>query len=566
MNKEELFTAIKQEIDFCETTRLPSNPSFTPTEQHRLELIDRYMMSKYRDGDQDSFGNQMVFYNIVSYSVEYSAKLLDFDTKDILLIAEDDRYWETWLMEKELRMWMEENKFSNFLNEFCFRLPRDGQVVSRNIDGKIELVPLKNLRYRPNSLELEDTPIIEKYEYQPDEFIAKAKEKKWDNWQKVSLQPDKVDVGYFNKVNKVTIFGAWFPEGYLDYENNYFLVSYDGHILHESQEDLFYKGVRWEKVMGRLMGRGVVEKLFNEQIYLNRIANYKADGLNWTSKHWFQTRDNTFKQNLLGNSDNGDVFTTNEPLEPVAVEERNLSFYTQEEQRWEESARKRTFTGELAIGPRTSQASVMFQAQSLQTYFEQKKEDIAVFIKDIIWDWIIPQFQKDVKGQHTLLMNSILTSEKGAEKFFNLNLNYNINKQKLGQLLPPEMWELKKALLAEEMKHQEITIPRGFYDDLKYKMKIVIGSEAFDIQGKLQTLQTILQIVGSNPAVFQNPTTKGIIQKMLNYAGFQPTEFEEQEVPQVQNVVQGIQAQRGGSIAAPQMPAFPQQVNQPMKV
>ena len=90
-NEEELFGAIQAEIDLCETSKIPINPSFVPTEMARLDLIDRYMSSRFRDGDTDSIGNQMVFYNISSFPVEVSSKMLDFDTKDVLLQAEDER-------------------------------------------------------------------------------------------------------------------------------------------------------------------------------------------------------------------------------------------------------------------------------------------------------------------------------------------------------------------------------------------------------------------------------------------------------------------------------------------
>lgn len=564
MTKDELFQSIKSEIDYCETTKLPINPSITPTEMQRLDLIDRYMFSRFRDGDTDSFGNQMVFYNITSFPVEVASKQLDFDTKDIMLIAEDERFWETWLMEKELRFWMEDRKFGRLLNELAFRYARDGQLVVKNVDGEVVLVPLKNLRFRPNALSLAHTPIIEKYEYSADEFVNEAKNRGWANWEKVELRPDKVQTGYFNKVDKVTVFGAWFPKGFLDSEDNYFIVSYDGHILASWSEDLFYKGISWEKVDGRLLGRGFVEKLFNEQIYLNRIANYKADGLNWSSKHYFQTRDVSFKTNLLGNSDNGDVFITNDEITAVPVEERNLAFYTNEETRWENQAMRRVFATEPLSGARapagTPLGSTILQAQMAQGFYDQKKEDLASFVKEILWDWVLPEFKSEKKDGHSVMMKNLLSSDKGAEKFFKLNLNYRINRQKMTKFLPPEMWEMKKALLAEQLKNEKISIPEGFYEDLKYKMKITIVGENIDVAAKLTTLQTLFQIIGSNPVVLQNNTTKSILFKMLNLAGFNPKDFEDEDIPNVQDVSQQAQVTRGGSIAAPSAPALPTRV------
>ena len=570
MTEEELFGAIQSEIDLCEETRIATNPSYAAKELSRLDLIDRYMFSRFRDGDTDSLGNQMVFYNISSFPVEVAAKMLDFDTKDILLKAEDDRYWETWLMEKELKFWLEDNKFGKFLNECAYKWPKDGHLIAKNVDDKIELVPLKNLRFRPNALELSCTPVIEKYEYMPDEFVALAKEKKWTDWELVETNPEKAQTGYFNKVDKITIFGAWFPKGFLKGDNNYFLVSYDGHILYESEEEPIYKELAWEKVAGRLLGRGVVEKLFNEQIYLNRIANYKADGLNWTSKHFFQTRDVSFKTNLLGNSDNGDVFITNDPIDPVLTEERNLAFYNQEEQRWQHNAYERAFstgpvTGDWSpSGTRVGVSAI--QAKMTAGFYDQKKEELGMFIKEIIWDWIIPQFKKDKKGQHSVMMKNLLSSEENAQKFFQLQLNYRLNKQMFGKIMPPEMKEMKKALIAEQLKSSEVEVPRGLYDDLEYKMTIVIDSENIDITAKMTTLQTMFQIIGSNPAVLQDKTSRNILAKMLNLAGFNPHDiFGTEEVQSVQGVSQMLQM-KGGSIAAPAPSTLPTASSAQVKV
>ena len=564
MTEEKLFEAIKSEINYSETTKISANPEFASTEQGRLDLIDRYMMSKYRDGDRDSFGNLMVFYNIVSFPVEVASKQLDLDTKDIQLIAEDERYWETWLMEKELRFWMKDKMFGKQLNDYAYYYPRDGHVILKKVDDDIILVPLKNLRFRPDALSLSSTPIIEKYEYMPDEFREEAKKRGWENWRKVELNPDKVQNGQFEKIgNKVQVFGCWFPKGFLDNEDNYFIVSYDGHVLASWEEpEVFYKGLGWEKVNGRLLHRGLVEKLFNEQIYLNRIANYKADGLNWSSKHFWQTRDNSFNTNLLGHAENGEVFTTNDEITPVSVEERNLAFYNQEETRWESQAMRRAFAMESISGERspsgTPLGSSVLQAQMTQGFYDQKKENLAMFLKEVLWDWVLPDFKKDLHGQHDIMMRNIMSSEKGAEKFFNLNLNERLNREKMVKFLPQEMWDLRKALISEELKGSKLTVPRGFYDDLKYKMEIVIVGESIDVASKLTTLQTLFQIIGSNPSVLQNKTTKNILFKMLNLAGFNPKDFEEEEVPTVQDVSQQAQAQRGGSIAAPIPASMPQ--------
>jgi hypothetical protein len=563
----DIIKAIKSEIDYCETTKLKVNPSYTPTEMARLDLVDKYIMSQYRDSDTDSFGNQMVFYNIVSLPVEVASKMLDFDTRDIKLIDELGSYWETWLMEKELHFWMKDKYFGRNLNEFAYRLPRDGHIIVKKVDDDVQVVPLKNLRFRPDALNLNETPIVEKYEYQYDQFISEAKKRGWDNYLQVKKQEDTTQVGDVEKVGrKVTIYEAWFPEGYLDTDDNWFLVSYDGIVLASGNKGISYKGLAWDKVVGRLLGRGQVEKLFNEQIYLNRIGNYKAEGLHWSSKHLFQTRDSSANTNLLGETENGEIFILNDPLTPVPVEERNLSFYNYEEQRWEKHSNDRTFTTDPVMGTRAPSgvpySAQMLQAQMTQGYYDQKKEDLGMFVKEILWDWILPEFKKEKRKEHKVLMRNLLSSGTGSDKYFNMHMTAELNKEKMTKVMTPEVVEIRKAFIAEKLKGKKVQVPKGIYDDLKYKMDIVMDNENIDTAGKLQTLQMLLQMINSNPAIFQNKMTKDIIFKTLNLSGFNPGDFDfDDPVPSLQQAGAGAQMQRGGSIAAPQMPTQPQQVN-----
>jgi len=563
----DIIKAIKSEIDYCETTKIKSNPSYTQTEMARLDLIDKYMMSQYRDSDTDSFGNQMVFYNIVSLPVEVASKMLDFDTRDIKLIDEMGSYWETWLMEKELHFWMKDKYFGRQLNDFAFRLPRDGHIIVKKVDDDVQVVPLKNLRFRPDVNKLDDTPVIEKYEYQYDQFVSEAKKRGWDNWQKVKRMDDNVQDGNYEKSgNKVCVYEAQFPNGFLKAQDNWYLVSYDGHVLAYGDKDQSYKGTHWEKVYDRLLGRGQVEKLFNEQIYLNRIGNYKAEGLHWSSKHLFQTRDSSMNTNLLGESENGEIFITNDPLTPVPVEERNLTFYNYEEGRWEKHANERTFTTDPVMGTRAPTgvpySAQMLQAQMTKGFYDQKREDLGMFVKEILWDWILPEFKKDKKKEHKVLMRNLLGSGSGSDKYFNMHLTAELNKEKMIKVMSPEVEQMKKALIAERLKGKKIEIPQGTYDNLKIKMDIVMDDENIDTAGKLQTLQMLLQMINSNPAIFQNKMTKDIIFKTLNLSGFNPNDFDFNDpVPTLQEASAGAQMQRGGSIAAPTMQTQPQQVN-----
>ena len=65
------------------------NPSYAKNQKQILELVDYYWMNKFKDGDRDTLGFKKAFYNIVMNPTEVSQKFIDFDTKDVRIIAED---------------------------------------------------------------------------------------------------------------------------------------------------------------------------------------------------------------------------------------------------------------------------------------------------------------------------------------------------------------------------------------------------------------------------------------------------------------------------------------------
>ena len=196
------------------------------------------------------------------------------------------------------------------------------------------------------------------------------------------------------------------------------------------------------------------------------------------------------------------------------------------------------------------------------SFFEQKKEDLGMFIKEILWDWILPEFKNQNRKEHKILMKNILEGdEDNSEKFFQLKLNSEMNKlrARTAKYLSPDQWKIREANIAEVLKNTEITIPKGFYDNLKYKIDIVITGEQVDTSQKINTLQTVLQMIGSNPTILQDKRTRKIFYKMLDLAGYNPNDLQITEEPQSMASIAGEQrAQVGGSIAKPlpaQMPA-----------
>lgn len=572
ITKEELLKFIKWEIDYCETTSIKINSAFARTQISTIDLIEKYNLSQYRDGDYDSFGNPRPFFNIVNYPVDVASKMVDLDVKDVKVIAEDDNYWSSFIMQKELHYWMKEKYFGDFLNQLCYGLPKYGHVVVKKVEDRIHIVPLKNLRFRPDVWSLKNVPIVERHTYQPDEFILEAKKKNWENVDLVQLQPYQVvDNGVVYTNPKLEVFEVYFPPGFIKSEYNYFVVSGDGVVLaYLKMPQSPYKDISWEKIRGRTMGRGVIEKLFHEQIYINRIKSEKAEGLMWTSKHLFQTKDNSIAKNLLNQVENGDVIISNDIINPIQTEERNLAFYNDEEIKWEQQAYRKTFVNEPPQGKskQVNAKAQIAQYQMQSGYFKQKKEEIANFVKEIIWDWVLPEFKDDKKKEHKLILRSILGGDGGSDKLYNMVVNQRLEEKKFeslmnGKLIMPDEEKVLKSVLGESVKSEEITIPKSTYDDSKFKIDIIIGDETIDLGERDQRLILLANMANNQPGLLTPTELKAIKRKLMESAGINPHDVAggEEPIQNIQDTMGQLKGQlkgQGGSLPKAQSSGMPQ--------
>jgi hypothetical protein len=553
LTQKNLVSQIKFELDRFNIP-LKINPSFATSQASIINLCDMYFMSKYRDGDTDSLGQHKAFYNISVLPVEVASKTLDIDTKNIRLLGEDSgSYWISWIKGKELNYWMKDKYFGRQLNLYPFYWAKYGHLFLKKVRDEVMVVNPRQIVVRANAENLDETPILEFHEMERDAFYAMAKNNGWENY-KLTAQEEKSG-------NKVLFYEMFFPKGFWDSSYNYFIVRPGAEkiMVYLNLEVCPYKALPWERVPGRFLGRGQVEKLFEDQIYLNRLANYKAEGLNWTSKHIYQTRDPNFNANLLVGTDNGDVLSVKSELTPVATEERNLGFYSYEETRWENMAFKKAFTTEPITGDRspsgTPLGSTMLQAQMTTGYYDQKKEELGSFIEEVLWDWVLPEFEKQNNAEHDILIqNLVSSSDDYSNKFFQLVLSQKMNKKQIefmqkGRYLSSEQYQIIKGIQSDLLKQEPLKIERGAYKNLKEKIQIDIVGEHIDSPAKIQSLWSLITLLGQNPAIMRDPAIKKPIMKALDLSGFNPHDFDFEDDSSTVSSIEQVAAQRGGSLA-----------------
>lgn len=561
-----------------DTDILNINPSYAPKQKDIIQLINLYWMNKFQNGDSVN-GLKKSFFNVIINPTEVAQKMIDLDTKDINVIAENGAsYYPAWMFEKDLRVWMKSKKNSNqqtfgqLLNAFVYNWPKMGHLLVKKVKDTVNLVPLDNVINKQNAQSiLASDLVIEEHQYTE----YQLNQQPWDK--------DKIKyiIKHYKK-NDEGKYVVYEVHGDITTGDNYVIIPKDckddKEILYSTTIDRndLYKELKWDDIPGRALGRGRPELLFEDQIAKNQVENMFRDALRSSSKRLFQSRDETLARNLITAVDNGDILTALSPIEPIAMEMRNLQEFNWSDQKWDSHTNRLGFAYSEVSGER-SPAGTPLGSQQLNTamisqYYDLKKEDFGMFIKDILFDWIIPEFNKQKKNEHGIMTSEF--DEDELSKLRNLIINNRVNREVvryIGQSLKipsREEYEIIKSITAEEIKRgKEITIPKNYYENMEYKIDIVITNEQIDVASKLTTLQTVLQIIGSNPTVLQEPRTRKVFYKLIDLAGFSPVDFGIDESDEGIEQTMMNQAKVGGSIARTATPSnSPTQINQSQRL
>lgn len=577
---------INKEIQNYQTKRIQVVPGLYYNQYDTLNKIFFYHNSKYVTGEVDDDGDRKYFHNINRNPCKVFSKAIDFDTKNIrLLTTEGGDSLKTWFMERDLKYWMSNQQFGVILNRLFRDLPVYGTVVLKVVDGKPLFVDLRNFIVEQSAEDLDCANyIIELHNYSPAEFRKIGKQMKWkqEDIDKVIEEfhkmKDESHIKLYERYGEVCVEDGDGKKTYpykrvfvadvgLDEYDNYgrLTVTHSGVELSSDDWDLEdnpYWEFHADKISGRWLGVGVVEELFEPQVALNQSTNLQNKTSYWAALKIFQSRDSAINRNLSTDVRNGEVLNVDSEITPINMaSSENLAFFNQQDQKWLRNRDELTFSYDVVQGERLPAGTPLGSAQIAVTqtmsYFEQIQENVALAVKEMLYKVIIPQFEKDSTPEHTIrLVGKDL--DKYVEMCKNKLVLEEIIRQVTSGLAFPtnEDMDVISTSIEESIKqHKEklLTIPKGFYKDVKYDVDIDITGESMDTRVRQATVFAILQAVTADPTMIKDPVKKKILYMIAENGGINPNELFELEksnvgdlVPQV-NPVQGA----GGGVSAP---------------
>ncbi len=612
-----IFAQIRYETDQFLYNFISPVPGYAFNQYQTLKRIFLYLSNKYENGAY-YLGREKLFFNVVTPAVEVATKMLNIDTKDIRLVANNpDSYFPVYLLEKELHQWLKSSDMGRILNTIAEEAPRYGSVLLEKTEDGAKVCDLRRTMLDPSVDNAKDSRFITTVHYMTDVDLRASK---WDQEQvEIAIrrfgntqasQPFEDYTGYMNIMRsspQVKVYKRYgeVPQSWINTKlksgtkegdkmvRSLFIVAGPdflqrnamgqptaelGVILFSSEwkKDYPFKDFHYTKIKGRWLGMGVVETLFDVQTRVNELKNQKRLSMELSTLHLFQTKDKQLVRNVLTDLENGDVIFSPNGVEPIANEERNLPAFKDEEASYGAQVDKLTFAYEAVRGDDTGTTdSTLGQtqiavAQSTSVY-GFKKQNLALMLRPFFNELVMPQLLKDLSAEHIMRFTG---SAQELDKLDNAAAEIHVNDEIKKKVLSGERVNLEFQQLVHDAAvkayrklggNRFLKIKEAFYEDTDYDIDFNIDNEAIDPNKILNGIHDLTQMLAEG--ITQNPLGKLLFNKAASQYGISEAELETAN-NQADEMTQNGQLPAGppnqpGSPPPGQGPSIPSPMQQP---
>lgn len=519
-----------------------------------IETIIAYLNSKHLSGSTDSLGREKPFFNIVTAAVNIWYRATDIDRKDIRIKPDKaENVGAAFLATVLLQEWMKKAKFGQFLNQWGRALARYGSAVVKFVEKDGELVPsvVPWSRFIPDPADFDAIPRIERLYYTAEQLkampeydsekvkdlIATRQSRKNAEGQSIDHnnnfievyevhgkmdsrlledEPDEdADPKYVQQMHAVA-FELGEDGKYHDFTLYRGRESSDPYMLtHLIPED------------GRTLSIGAVEYLFDAQWMQNHAVKNIKDTLDIASKLVFQTADSNYVgRNVLSAIETGDIFihAENKPLTRVANDKPDITALMNFRQMWANVGTEITSTPEAARGITPPSGTALGTVQIVTgqglSLYEIMTENKGLDLERMLREKIIPHLKKklDSKDEVVAVLDANGISEIDAVYIPNEAVRrYNREAVKKvfdyvktgnpASIPTPYARDIEEQKIREELAglgNTRIFRPdelgeqtwKSALENLEWEVEVEVTNESVDKPAVLQTLTSILQIIG----------------------------------------------------------------------
>lgn len=544
-------------VNYDKTIDLVSGLPFS--QKKLIRTIEFYNNSRYLNGQKDELERDKPFYNILNAICDVENTAKDLDTGDIQITSDDsNHYLQSFLLTKDLYVWMKEANFAKTLNDMRDVHTRYGSLLVKkcieNEDGekklKIGLPEWKNLI--TDQVNIIDGTIIETHYMNASEIYEKK-----DIWKDVDKILKILSGGGSGKRIPVYEVRGFFPRKWIaeldgkksnsnDFSYQLYYIAgtpaesgkvdnFDALVplYWEDDTEKVYKYLARKPRAGRGFGVGVMEEGEEAQVWTNDAVLKQYRAMEYTTKVIGQTASKKLKgRNLLTETDDGTILEIEDgkPISGVnLLPAGGLQQYSALIDQWYNQLEKTTsaYGAQRGESPNSGtafrlQATVLQQSSSV---FKSLQEEFGIFITEIIEDWVLPFLSKKLSLEHILSYDFSPEELKEIDSKFAI---YHANQRVIEALING------KDISAEDYQgyidgyddfikqtkgKRFIEIPKDFYKDLKAKVTVNVTGEQRNKAVTLESLNNLLITYASNPNLSTDPVASQLLAKIVELSG-----------------------------------------------
>lgn len=533
-----------------------------------------------------------VFWNLGKRRATIATKQLDIDTKDFLLLSLNQATeWNVNLLEKRLKQWMQQSKYSKILNQIADELPVYGSVILRKTKEGAELADLRYTFLEQSAPSLKKSRyLIFKHLMTPETMremegtwdnvreainkFAVTSTKSYENAGQINIEHTTPEVEVYERfgeaprsffendganveegsdANDDFVYGRWIVAGIdnvvtIATINPAQQIHAPGVILFKEElkrKDSPFKEVHYRQTKGRWQGIGIIEDTFEDQRLVNKNKDQEDKAGEIAALILFQTATEMAAKNVLADVNNGEILKAPSPINRLDNQNKDLPAMQKIAEAYELHADLETFSADLLGGQQTPASAtlgaVKTQLQASSSVYEYKKENFGIFLKEFIDDLVFPEFEKEITEKHSFrYTGDMFEMQNIRERVVN---GYIRAKIFAGEMPVPTQQEYQQLLqdwvklYAKQGSKMWIEVEKDFFKNLDYEVSLEITGESKNVQQWLSNLQAVFGLVTQNPMILQNPLYKRLFYKMLSAMGMSLSELENAEAEITQDMI-----------------------------
>lgn len=558
MSKYDIFSELKKEIDDFDTggfyivgkpkseveykdSRKGEKGGYYFSQKDTLESIDLASASKYKKGIRDEEGQRKTFINIVNFFRDVMKMKININVANYIFEPTSlDFTWPVWLMDRKFKAWAQEESYDDQIDEYGHDLATYGSTVGKRLHKCTERVPLRTVRCTQSAKSLLHAAMNGGYVIIENDYHYNAM-KDYPDWNLEGLSKNE---SYsccerYGLVPK-SIFDAWETNGGVSEsipDDDEMIMVQAVLIPEHKDKERFSKGhICWmeklteetfpleechaEKVDGRWLGRGEIEKQLENQIARNLSANLRRRGLLWATKKIYQSSDEEVQKSLLMEVADGEVLKVkqNGQISQVNTANQHLNEFQSDENSWKENSQQIAFAFNIATGENmpsgTSFSLGVVLDRAVSSHFSMVRNTFSNFLKRSFFDQLVPLFREEYSGEHTMqipLGATDIENLKESMIIFHANLRLFDAVVKGSRI---DQDQIRMDILTEMARNPYlfIDIPEEFYPDIHYFMKLNIDE---DIGPDVTTLTTLYQAMAAR----QDPRADQVLKMIFAKQG-----------------------------------------------